>query len=660
MSRSRITVALVIVLVAAGAARLQAQNFPPATKEAEAELLGVLTSADASREAKATALRRLAVVGTKDAVPVLAGLLTDADLSHMARYALEPIPDPSVDAALRSALGKAEGRVKVGIIGSLGVRRDPKAVPALVNLLQSADQDVALAASRALGTIGTPDAVQALQDALPGRTRELQLHLCEGLLRAAEGMCDAGKPGDAVPVYDRLRGLKDAPHQVRTAGVRGAILARGRLGLPLLAECLASDDYIVFSAACRATHEMREPGATKALAEALGRGPADRQILILQAMGRRGEKGALPAVFKAAKDGEKAVRLQAIQAVAEIADPAAADDLVALMGDADGDVAREARESLASLPGEKVDAAVMGMFRSEDAGRKAAAIDLIGRRRMTAAVPDLLKAARTDDAGVQSAALRQLGELAGPDRLPAILDLLMAAEGGALGAAQQATSDVCAKANDAEPCAARVAALLPKADAAHKVALLGVLGSVGGETALKAVRGAVGDADSNVHTTAIRTLGGWKTPDAVPALLEVARTAENPRDKTLALRGYLGWASRGRDGLPPRERLRICQTAAGLAKSAGEKKLLLGALGQIRSPEAVDMILAYVDDAEVRTEACSAALSVAEELLKVGGGKKFAPRLVEPLEKVAGAATGDLAGRAKALLNRARKIAGQK
>ena len=46
----------------------------------------------------------------------------------MARYALETIPDPSVDDALRDALGKLKGRPLLGVIGSLGVRRDAKAV----------------------------------------------------------------------------------------------------------------------------------------------------------------------------------------------------------------------------------------------------------------------------------------------------------------------------------------------------------------------------------------------------------------------------------------------------------------------------------------------------------------------------------------------------
>ena len=71
----------------------------------EAELLAVLRS-DATLEEKSAACRQLARVATKEAVPILASLLDDEKLSHMARYALETIRDPSVDDALREALGR--------------------------------------------------------------------------------------------------------------------------------------------------------------------------------------------------------------------------------------------------------------------------------------------------------------------------------------------------------------------------------------------------------------------------------------------------------------------------------------------------------------------------------------------------------------------------
>jgi len=662
MSRSRIAVALLAALVAFAAVPAWAQQFPPATEEAEAKLIAVLKSADASREAKATACRHLAVVGTKRCVPVLAGLLGDEGMSHMARYALEPMDDPAAGDALRQAVAKVKGGPLVGVIGSLGVRRDAKAVPLVVPLLASDDADVADAAARALGSIGTAEAAKALQKSLDAGARDTQrLALCEGLLRAAERMCEAGKPGDAFPVYDHLRGLKDAPHQVRTAAVRGAILARGNLGLPLLKEHLASDDYLLFAAACRTTHEMRQPGVTKALADALGRGSADQKVLALLTLGRRQDATAVGAVMAVAtnKDADKAVRLQAVQTAGEINDAAAADALVRLVDAEDGDLAKAARESLASIPGKAVDAAVMAMFRGKDDGRRRIAMELIGRRRMRDAVPDLMKAARAEDTGIRATAIQQLGALAAADRLPVLLDLLMAnTDGTVLGATQGAVLSVCGRAEKPETCAGPVAGLLPKADAAQKVVLLKILGGIGGETALGAVRGMVGSKDENVHTTAIRTLAGWKTPAALPALLEIAKQSDNPRDRTLALRGYLGWASRrGHGQLPSGKRLDLCRTAADLVKTAGQKKALLGALGRIRSPQAIALILPHLDDADVRNEACSAVVAVAEELLKVGGGKRYAKEVIGPLEKVAGAAQGDLAKRAKGLLQRARSKA---
>ena len=110
--------------------------------------------------------RELGHVGTSKAVPVLAALLGEDKLSHMARYGLEPIPDPAVDEVLRSALGKLEGRLLAGVVGSIGVRRDAKAVPALIGLLDTDHADVCTAAARSLARIATPEAVDAVSGKL--------------------------------------------------------------------------------------------------------------------------------------------------------------------------------------------------------------------------------------------------------------------------------------------------------------------------------------------------------------------------------------------------------------------------------------------------------------------------------------------------------------
>ena len=78
--------------------------------------------------------RKLTIVGTAASVPALAGLLGDKDHSHMARYALERIPAPEAGQALREALARLSGNLKIGVISSLGLRRDAAAVSALGEL----------------------------------------------------------------------------------------------------------------------------------------------------------------------------------------------------------------------------------------------------------------------------------------------------------------------------------------------------------------------------------------------------------------------------------------------------------------------------------------------------------------------------------------------
>src|SRR5207249_2692394 len=106
-----------------------AMGSPALLKAIEARLLQFLQS-DATGAAKQAAFKELSRIATDASVPVLSGMLMRAETSEMARYALARIPGPAVDDALRRALDQASGITKIGIINSLGQRRDAKAVPA--------------------------------------------------------------------------------------------------------------------------------------------------------------------------------------------------------------------------------------------------------------------------------------------------------------------------------------------------------------------------------------------------------------------------------------------------------------------------------------------------------------------------------------------------
>ena len=651
MSKSRIHVALIVALLLALAVPTLAQTV--ASKGDEAKLIAVLKNADASRKDKVDACRQLAIIGGKDSIGPLAALLGDEELSHNARYALEPNPDPAVDEALRDALGKVKGGPLVGVIGSIGVRRDAKAVDALARPLSDSNPVVARAAARAIGKIGTLEAANALQQVLPNVSAANRLDFCEGLFRCAESLAAHDQKEQAVAIYDELCKL-DSPHQVRGGALRAAILTRDRGGLKLLRQYLQSKDYIMFSAAVQAAQEIPGDRITKALLDEMKNLPADNQILIIQTLGRRGGKAAVPALLDVAKSGPKPVRIAALQTVTELADASAVPVLAQLLDDSDREIAQAAQGSLATFPGREADAAVTELFQSGGPDKQRMALDLMGRRRIKDSMPALLQAARSADPQTRSDAVKMIGDLGGADQLPALLELLDTAQSPQdLAAAEQAITAACTKAKDPQAQTEPLAGRLGQSKPAQQAVLLRVLAAVGGPNSLKAVRALVDSSNAEVRAAAIRALGNWRTADAAPDLLTLAQKTRDPSEKTLVVRGYLNLAARGE--MSVEQRLQMCRQVAGVIQRDDEKRLLLGTLGKIDSPEAMNVILPYLSDAGVQQEAGLAAVTIAERLLRGRGPWPQAAQLVEPLEKVTQATKNEeVAKRAGTLLRKAK------
>ena len=197
-----------------------------ACKCLETRLAAVLKS-KASRAAKDFACRKLTVIGTAESVPALAALLEDKDLTHMARYALERIPAPEAAQAMRDALPKLTGALKVGVIGSLGARCDGQSVAALSALLADSDKAVAVAAASSLGKIGCAECAKALSDCAKTAPAGVKPAVADGCLACAEHLLADGKKADALLLYKSLVG-EDQPKHVRLAATRGLLAVAGK------------------------------------------------------------------------------------------------------------------------------------------------------------------------------------------------------------------------------------------------------------------------------------------------------------------------------------------------------------------------------------------------------------------------------------------------
>lgn len=649
MTRMRCNILAALLLTAAAMPWASAQDAAaPLNPQQETAKLVAVLAGDAPQFDKVLACKRLALIGTKDAVPVLAKMLADDKMAHYARYALEPIADPSVDQALRDAAARLKGGLQVGAINSIGARRDAGAVELLSKLLKDADPNTAAAASAALGRIGTPEASQALQQALAAASGQARATIADACLTCAEQLVARNQRDQAVALYEVLR-KTELPKRFAIAATRGAILARQAAGVPLLVEQLGNANPDLFGVAMRSARELPGPEVTQALIAHLPKVPAERQSLLIVLLGDRGDAAALPTVLAAAKSGPLPVRLAAVQALRQLGTASAVSVLMEAAAQPDETLAQAAQATLVGLPGKEIDAAVLAALSQGDARQKIMALDLIGRRRIEAALPTLIKLADDADEALRLAAIAALGGTLPGEQLSLLTAKVVKPATPKDGEAAEAALKASAlRIPDRDVPAQKVVDAMAQAPTPVKIKLLGLLAALGGNKALQSVAAAVDDADPEVQDAASRLLGEWMTADVAPVLLEMAKTQKNAKYKIRALRGFIRVA-RQLD-MPDAQRLELCHQALAASERKDEKRLVIDVLGRIPTREALNAAMSHLDG-ELKEDAARSAVSIGEKMLP-----RQAKAVAQAMQKVIAANVGgETATRAKLVLQQAAK-----
>ncbi len=621
--------------------------------ERQARLIGVLESADAPPADKAITCKHLARFGDKDAVPALAALLTDEQLAAWARIALEAIPDPAADAALREAALRLEGRLLVGVVNSIGMRADAEAVEVLSQKLGDTDAEVATSAAVALGRIGNGAAAKVLEQfltgpAMAGAPRAVRSAVAEGCILCAER---SGQSGDAVRLFDAVR-RADVPKQRVLEATRGLILAQKAGGAAELLELLRSDDRAELALGLWVARELPGAEATGQLVAELERMTPERQALVMLALMDREDRPSLSVLVRAAESGPAAVRVAAIRAIRQQGDVSCVPVLLAAAAEADAEVADAANLALVELPGAEVDSDLAARLATAEGEARLALIELAGRRRIGAAVPELMKAAEDPDASIRAAAFASLGDTVDVALLPWLIErTVQAGSAEELAAAGDALKAAAGRMPDRDASAARLAAAMSGAGTPAQCKLLEALGAVGGGRALAAIVEASRSSDAALQGAAAQQLGDWMTPDAAPALLEMAKNTADDRLKIRALRGYLRIARQF--VVPDDERLAMYRAAMDAAQRDDERRLALGVLIRIPSAATLDEAVKHLGQPALRDAAADATVNIAAKL-----DARQAKAVGVAMQKVLDSGVGDpLRARAQQLRDQARAAA---
>lgn len=589
------------------------------TAQEAARLVKVL-NANSDTYAKAMACRRLAAIGNQSSVAALAKYLGDEKLATYARSALENIPDKAADKALQNALKNVKGNQLVGVINSIGKRKDSKATGDLTKLLSVKNTKVAIAAAHALGSIGTKPAASALQAAIGKGDKKLQAEVGFACLMCARSLAEKGDKQAAIALTEAVRNA-ELPKNIKVAAMQLTIVLKGKAGLGLLTQELKSEDLSRFRSGLQAARDLGKQ-STSTLINVFNALSDERKALVIAALSLSHDPTALPLIREAATTGSEPLKLQAIYALGELdsaldenAQLQVLKDLFGLLKQNNSEIASAAQTVIAQIsssqPPEKVKALIEAntrkLLESEALPQQLVGLQLAGACRIDSLTPTLFPLANHSNAEVKQAAIKALGGTASASTLSQLIALALK------NTNDKTTSDALKAACSRLPLdqtAQALASAMQGSTTEQKQLLLKQLAAIGGETALKTIVTAARSSNDALQNTATDLLGKWVSIDVAPALLDLAKNLENRKYKIRSLRGYIRVARQL--NMTPEQRLEVCRNTLANAERNDERKLVFEVLRRYPNPLAVNYTISLLKDKQLNVPASSTIVSWAE------------------------------------------------
>ncbi|MGO9598639.1 MAG: HEAT repeat domain-containing protein [Isosphaeraceae bacterium] len=563
-----------------------------------------LASPAATPRARIWLLKQLERIGRGECVDAIAALFADKEplVQSAAIRALANNPAPAAGEKLRDALRMTnDSRLMIELVNALGFRGDAESTEILSEELAASDGELAGVVARALAKIASPGAVEALKAALLRSSGQVRLEIGDALARCGEKLLAEGDVAGARAIARLLYKPKEP---ARLAGLVGLLRTSGDDAGEAILDVLAHGDAACDNIAIGYVANV-ESKSVKQLADGLPGLPPAAQAALLHALGARRDRTALEAVAQAAGSSDPAVKTAAIEALGGIGDRSSVPVLVQAIT-VGGALASIAQKSLETIFAEGVDAAIVDvMKKTDDPKRRCQYIEILEHRRASSAVPALLEELAKGDGNIRRRAIAALCLVAAAKDVPGMLrGYLKIRESGERDEASRAIAEVCARAADQTNQAEPVLAVYRGASAADQIALLAVLGRIGGPKALDLVRQAAASSDATRRDAGRQALFNWPDPTAAEELAKLAANVSDGELKSRAVRALARVAVL--PGGPSADaQLALLKRGFKEAKRDEDKRLLLESAREVHSLAAVKFAAESLGEPKLASQTCA-------------------------------------------------------
>lgn len=577
----------------------------------EKGVLGVLADPSANSAGKQEACKLLWIVGSARSVPALARMLRDEELCDNARYALERNPDPSAARALRVALSTTSGKSMVGVINSLGNRRDGAAVAGLKKLVRAADPQVRDAAVVALGKIGTPASTAALMGVRNGGTL-----VAEAIVRSAAQMVGAGRKAESEAILVKMA-REGTPVLGRTAALQALVTIKSAKAGPTAVACLRDPDDHVVAEAARVCGSLKDAATTRRAIAAFASVSTSGQAVLLHAFADRAEPTVAPLALKATRSSDAGVRAAAIRAAALTGRGPVIARLCEIATGSDSADSAVARGCLATIGWKGAEQLILTEAKSGKPEVRSMLMGVLAVRPTPTVLAFLTSTVQEPAGPAAREAARSLERVGGLAQVAPLVKVVATSKDDDVRDTARSAVVACAqRVPDRDQAVVPVLAALRDASDDGRAALLRVLAEVGGDRSLAELTRSTGDSNAEVKRAAIAALAeAWSDSRPLPTLMGIAKDDANKSLRVQALRGGIRLIGQD-EGMAADQKVARLRDALALAERSEEKRQVLSVLRDCRVPGAVDIAASMLDDADLFPEASDAILYLAAKQRK--------------------------------------------
>ena len=265
--------------------------------------------------------------------------------------------------------------------------------------------------------------------------------------------------------------------------------------------------------------------------------------------------------------------------------------------------------ALAALEVKNADDAIVMALQKAEPKVQSELIKILAQRNSTQSVRALIPFIASPDASVSREAIKAIIAMGDAGTIDDLAGLILTSD-----KSQQiigAMVAIARRTGNQPKAVATLKEAWSKADGTRKVAILGVLPAVGDNDALNLAKSALSGNDDAVYDAAVRALADWKDSTPIDDVLVLAATAKTDTQKILALRSFIRMIDTEKDA---DKKFTSYSEAMKLASRDDEKKLVITGLGGVTTLDAYKIVLAFLDNSGLSSEAQISSLKIAQAI----------------------------------------------